>query len=181
MRCSGAPTKRAHRCAGAAASRRRPLWQLLIMELFLGLPNATRLTSSSGGSDSLLLRVGFVLLPAFARAHAAQSTAVGLPNSGWRVVGTAPRGFATARDDSNESRGPCVPEFPTLDPGVVDSREGPESSREGGLTNGIGPGKSPSARLGVATKQPTAPGTPQLRHPKHSCQRRPPGPHQPGI
>ena len=61
------------------------------------------------GVDSCVCLLSRVLSACSVRR---KSTAVGLPSSGWRMLGIAPRGFATARDDSNESHGPCVPEFP---------------------------------------------------------------------
>ena len=61
------------------------------------------------GVDSCVCLLSRVLSACSVRR---KSTAVGLPKSGWRMFGIAPRGFATAGDDSNESRWRCVPETP---------------------------------------------------------------------
>jgi hypothetical protein len=63
----------------------------------------------------LMIRVdsGVCLPSRVSFARASHTVCLGLGQARWRMLGTAPRGFATVMDDSNESHGPCVPELPT--------------------------------------------------------------------
>ena len=132
---------------------------------------------TAGGSDKLLICVGFVRLLLSRALSAAQSTAVGLPSCQKRMLGIAPRGLFTARDDSNESHWPCVPEFPTPAEASGKLVGWAGNPTKGGLSNGLGQEQRASERLGAATGQPTAEAQRSLAAPPHKA-RLLPGGHQ---
>ena len=141
----------------------------------MGCPSDAK---SAGGSDSFTDMRRFRAFACFrACSVRRKSTAVGLPNSGWRMFGAAPRGFATARDDSNESHGPCVPEFPTPAEASGKLVGWAGNPTKGGLSNGLGQEQRASERLGAATGQPTAEAQRSLAAPPHKA-RLLPGGHQ---
>ena len=92
----------------------------------------------------MLICVGFVRLLLSRALSAAQSTAVGLPSCQKRMLGIAPRGLVTARDDSNESHWRCVPEFPTPAEASGKLVGWAGNPTKGGLSNGLGPEQRPS-------------------------------------